>query len=431
MAGKKVYIVGAGLGGVAFGLSLLKLCEEHSIKPLPEVHLFERDSSEDTQTGHGYSLAVRSDSGGLQVLQQLGVLEDLLPYEEPGKYAGFLTPGFSTLASFSASPCAGREASKLMGAKLRISRATLRTKLLEHFPRSSITYGKACAAVNVLTDGEGPPVRITFQDGSSQACDILVAADGIHSKARASILPLEKPKYTGVMMFAGRSDVMDPLPRPTGEGQWMVPAPTGTFLFVSPLEQHRVHWSVSWQAPLPLAAQLNVKLKDPSTAQEVLDLVTSKAAPFGEPFPTLFRNTAMSGLYATPLMEKLPHPNTAPVICIGDCLHPMTPFSGNGANMAFCDAWQLAQQLMDPSHATLDEAVIAFDAEAGPRSTQALSRGTHLMSLCHQQGIRHWLIRGLICIVRVIMGASSFGDTVKLWRFLGRLFGAHKNAEKL
>lgn len=59
--------------------------------------------------------------------------------------------------------CAGREASKLMGAKLRISRATLRTKLLEHFPRSSITYGKACAAVNVLTDGEGPPVRITFQ----------------------------------------------------------------------------------------------------------------------------------------------------------------------------------------------------------------------------------------------------------------------------
>lgn len=65
--GKKVYVVGAGLGGVAFGLSLLKLCEEHNVRPLPEVHLFERDSSEDAQTGHGYSLGVRSDSGGLQV----------------------------------------------------------------------------------------------------------------------------------------------------------------------------------------------------------------------------------------------------------------------------------------------------------------------------------------------------------------------------
>lgn len=124
------------------------------------------------------------------------------------------------------------------------------------------------------------------------------------------------------------------------------------------------------------------------------------------------------------------HPMSAPPGCSSPMCVQCAP-AGNGANMAFCDAWQLAQQLMDPSHATLDEAVIAFDAEAGPRSTQALSRGTHLMSLCHQQGIRHWLIRGLICIVRVIMGASSFGDTVKLWRFLGRLFGAHKNAEKL
>ena len=68
LSGKKVYIVGAGLGGVAFGLSLLKLCKEHDIQPVPEVHLFERDGSEDAQTGHGYSLGVRSDSGGLQVL---------------------------------------------------------------------------------------------------------------------------------------------------------------------------------------------------------------------------------------------------------------------------------------------------------------------------------------------------------------------------
>lgn len=62
--------MGAGLGGVAFGLSLLKLCEEHSVRPLPEVHLFERDSSDDAQTGHGYSLGVRSDSGGLQVRRE-------------------------------------------------------------------------------------------------------------------------------------------------------------------------------------------------------------------------------------------------------------------------------------------------------------------------------------------------------------------------
>lgn len=88
--------------------------------------------------------------------------------------------------------------------------------------------------------------------------------------------------------------------------------------------------------------------------------------------------------------------------------------------MAFCDAWQLAQQLTDPGHASLDEAVAAFDAEASPRSSQALSRGTHLLALCHQQGIKYWLVRALVCLVRAVMGTSSFGATVKLWRLIGR-----------
>ena len=59
-----------------------------------------------------------------------------------------------------------------------------------------------------------------------------------------------------------------------------------------------------------------------------MDLVALKGKPFAEPLPMLFKNTAPSALYATPLMEKLPHSNKAPVICIGDSLHPMTPFSG-------------------------------------------------------------------------------------------------------
>ena len=37
-------------------------------------------------------------------------------------------------------------------------------------------------------------------------------------------------------------------------------------------------------------------------------------------------------MYVTPLMEKLPHRNKAPVICIGDSLHPMTPFSGRSTS---------------------------------------------------------------------------------------------------
>ena len=66
-AGKAIAIAGAGLGGLAFGLALLRLCEKQQVHPLPRIHIFERDASPDARAGFGYTLGVRSDSGGLQV----------------------------------------------------------------------------------------------------------------------------------------------------------------------------------------------------------------------------------------------------------------------------------------------------------------------------------------------------------------------------
>ena len=68
-AGKNIAVAGAGLGGLAFALALLRFCKEHQVHPLPHIHVFERDSSPDVRAGFafGYSLGVRSDSGGLQV----------------------------------------------------------------------------------------------------------------------------------------------------------------------------------------------------------------------------------------------------------------------------------------------------------------------------------------------------------------------------
>ena len=48
----------------------------------------------------------------------------------------------------------------------------------------------------------------SVQDGSSQECDILVAADGRSSKLRACLLPDEEPLYSGIVMLAVRA----PLP---------------------------------------------------------------------------------------------------------------------------------------------------------------------------------------------------------------------------
>jgi hypothetical protein len=64
--GKNVAVAGAGLAGLAFGLSLLKQCHEQGVSPLPKITLFDRDASADAREGQGYFLNVRSDTGGLQ-----------------------------------------------------------------------------------------------------------------------------------------------------------------------------------------------------------------------------------------------------------------------------------------------------------------------------------------------------------------------------
>ena len=68
--------------------------------------------------------------------------------------------------------CSGLPASEKVTGTLRISRSTLRSKLLERFPGSNISYGKACASVDVLSGGKGPPVRVTFQAQAPLASDI-------------------------------------------------------------------------------------------------------------------------------------------------------------------------------------------------------------------------------------------------------------------
>jgi len=57
-------------------------------------------------------------------------------------------------------------------------------------------------------------------------------------------------------------------------------------------------------------------------------MILKKAATVAEPWPTLWAHTDKSNIWVSNPMEKLPHQNAAPIVCMGDALHAMTPFSG-------------------------------------------------------------------------------------------------------
>ena len=76
--------------------------------------------------------------------------------------------------------------------------------------------------------------------------------------------------------------------------------------------------------------------------------------------------------------------------------------------MALQDAWSLAEQLINPGHASLADAVAAYDAESMPHSKQALEGGHWVLGAFTQQGWRHSLILVALRVFGWLMSLSAW-----------------------
>jgi 2-polyprenyl-6-methoxyphenol hydroxylase-like FAD-dependent oxidoreductase len=83
----------------------------------------------------------------------------------------------------------------------------------------------------------------------------------------------------------------------------------------------------------------------------------------------------------TPSDIGLLYPN---VIFIGDANHAVSPFAGNGANLALCDGWDLAEQLTKAS--SLEEGLRAYDSLAVARSRRVLRQSHISIRAAHSTG---------------------------------------------
>ncbi|CAK7227815.1 hypothetical protein SEUCBS140593_006703 [Sporothrix eucalyptigena] len=85
----------------------------------------------------------------------------------------------------------------------RTYRIPLHEILVSHVPAEKLHYNKEVKAVAVQKDVSGRSVaRLSFSDGSPDVeADLVVAADGIHSKIRKQYLPSSIPMYRGAVAY--------------------------------------------------------------------------------------------------------------------------------------------------------------------------------------------------------------------------------------
>jgi len=391
----RIAIVGSGLAGLSTAISL-------ELAGFTNLVLLERDASLSSRR-EGYGLTLTYNPKG--PLQHLGVLEDAANLDCPSRSHYLFRPDGSILGyygnAFSVKGGAGQRGN------IRLPRQLLRRLLVEKV-QSPIIFSKKLVGVEEedqqSIDGEKvidiPRLRLVFEDGSLESnVDFLIGADGIRSSVIKSLFPSDGGlNYLKVFIILGISDfhhsLLDERGFYTLDGNHR--------LFTMPYEgcriddcdknskrQRRIMWQLSYQfEDLEEAKHLS------SAGSKVLQQeVLRRCQSWHDPVLQMVHSTPLDTIWGTGLMDRNPagltdqllsHKNAGRVALVGDAIHPMSPFKGQGANQALLDGPLLASWL---ERASFDAARKGFLREMMQRTRKRVVASREAAHLLHSKVI--------------------------------------------
>ena len=403
LSGKHIVVAGGGIAGLSFVRSLDRTWPVDVEEP--RISLYEKREQKVSPEREGYSMSIRSDplSGGMQALQKLCLLNETLSASITGQHGGrgamyLWNLDWTPILKFK-QPATPPDSLPANG--MRIARYVLRQHLIDGLPKScNAHWNLSCESAENLDDGR---VRVTLSNGSTTECDFLVAADGANSKMRAALRPEDVLQYAGAVSISGNASFSESLPDLIKEDHGMVLSGNGSSLFLSPIDEHRAVWSVSWlesQPRGPIRGDDAVQAKD-----EILGEAHERGKAFIEPFQTLLNATDPRTLQVFNAVDKQPinHSELASnaIVFIGDSNHAVSPFAGNGANMALMDGVDLATALRENSDG--GTAIQAFDKSSMMRSKRTISSSHWTIAIFHSTGWRLALYRILLHVINFLM----------------------------
>lgn len=387
-AGKKIIIAGAGLSGLSFAISLHQ--QHTTLYPTlapPSITILERDPQNFGEQRKGYSITIRADhpSRGLQTLKNLGLLDKVLKEsvtDGHGKFATFCywDENWKLLKRFEHEVPEGLPVSAT-----RIARDMLRKILLDAFP-GEIRWGTTCT--DVEPPNQDRQIGVRLSNGEIEYCDLLISADGARSKLRSSIRPNDNLQFVGVVWLRGISRFADGIPEPVSRDFGLNVGGKGNSFFASPIDGGNLVWSVSYMAEGP--REVSKQPHPIADAESLLREVLQRCACIAEPLETIVRATDVNTLEVDNAWDKQPFSHAdagmgnvgnGRVVFIGDANHAMSAFSGNGANMALADGWDLAEQLW--KFERLEDALRVYDGLSVPRAREVIETSHETIKAAH------------------------------------------------
>lgn len=261
---------------------------------------------------------------------------------------------------------------------IRAMRLAFWEVLVQHVP-PDVTIEWGAVVVNVIVAADGGAVTVLLKDERRIMADLVIVADGNHSRVREALLPHEHLRFAGVAIIGGSLRCTPGPERRVVDGDDGDDDDTG----VPDIARHRhgmimsngdgcALWlaheettRVSWGLAIPTTNPMPKPREADTAARAALHaMAQSKLASWPPTVRALIDASDATAVGVVNCFDKLPHGSVAGrVAFIGDSSHPVTPFSGNGAGMAIVDGMRMAECLTDARHATLAAALRSFDAE--------------------------------------------------------------------
>ncbi|KAJ5698640.1 hypothetical protein N7462_000645 [Penicillium macrosclerotiorum] len=315
--GKRVAIIGGGPGGISTALAFRKRGYD--------VRVFERQSEFKAIGG-----AVLLSTPVLAVLRSFGI--------------GLSNVGSYTTTTFNNDRGLERvklpfnpEVERRMGIKgwhYGVLRSSIFKKMLDLIPDTEdiLFPHHEFASYTDLQDA----IEVTFKNGNKITADIVVGADGIRSGVSKQAFGDPNLFHTGIRLWLAWCDQIPGITENTGMISHSSQYQASYFPMLHDGKPGFEWWVVepSWEGkPLP---------EDPKAhLQKILENWT-------EPMPRFLDATNFDEqvyrweIYNRPSMTKW---SSGRIVCVGDAVHPVSPYAAYGMGMAIEDGYYLARSL--------------------------------------------------------------------------------------
>ena len=324
IARQKVLIVGGGIGGLASALALLRRGDE--------VTVFEQ-AAELREVGAGLTIAPNA----ARALATLGLGEELAAM-------GSITLESCNLFWETGEELARRkmgddEYARRFGAPYyHVHRADLHAALAAAVERLSPGAVRVNSTV-VGIDQDEARATLTLADGTRHNGDLIIGADGVRSVVYASLFGETPPTFTHRLAWRAvlPAAAMEGLALPTNMGSILGPDRT--------LAWYKLRDET--QLNLVFLSRCDEWVDEDWRARGTVDDVRSAYAGWCKLAQDVIDRLPAEGVLRWGLFDRPPYDRWSDgrIVCVGDAVHAMLPYMGQGAAMAIEDAVVLSRAL--------------------------------------------------------------------------------------